>query len=368
MILKKRIEMNILLISNSFNGAYGSIHVFLKELKECLEKEHDTVYVSTCISESLDILEHGNVDFSVGFGKYMQWIDGRPLYDIKKVMHYQWIIDNPMKMELDETSQWIKYIFIDEEFYQCTAKKEKIPYLNLPLGVRQLSPVCNKAQGIVFSGQIKNANKIYSEIKQSAYEKEIKSIIDHYLENLDGSFIKIISEDKQVEKEIFGLSNSFFRAYKRIKVIQAIKEYPVYLIGDVGDEELRNRKNVHLLGKQDYGSSFFIASKYKFALNVDPNYQKCVHDRVTRSICSGTMPVSNYSVPLAQAFGENILYYHYSEVNRLEDRLHCLDAARYDEMLEKARDIVSKKFTWNACIERIKSNYQEGKTYGNLYH
>ena len=40
--------------------------------------------------------------------KYKYYFEGKPLYDIYKVSNYQWISDNPLKMNLDMDSKFLQ--------------------------------------------------------------------------------------------------------------------------------------------------------------------------------------------------------------------------------------------------------------------
>ena len=105
--------MNILLLYNIFDGANGSFQVFQEEIVEAVAK-YDNVYVSHDVSDTLRICKEINIDFSIGIGMFNQYINKCPIYDIVKVRHYQWVIDSPLKMDIDTESNGVTYICINK--------------------------------------------------------------------------------------------------------------------------------------------------------------------------------------------------------------------------------------------------------------
>jgi hypothetical protein len=114
--------VNILLIDNNFEGAYGSVRVFLSEINSCLKMMKHNVFYSRSVLESIELMRNHKIDFSLGIGKYFQKYQEVPLYEYMKVVHYQWIIDNPYKIDIDEKSEFIKYLVIDEQFSSCMSE------------------------------------------------------------------------------------------------------------------------------------------------------------------------------------------------------------------------------------------------------
>ena len=106
--------MNILFFYNDFTGAYNSIEVFQKEI--LCSVFDDRIYVSYCVNDTLEICKKINIDFSIAIGAFNQYVDDVPIYEITKIHHYQWIIDNPLKMCIDSKNELVTYVLINKDF------------------------------------------------------------------------------------------------------------------------------------------------------------------------------------------------------------------------------------------------------------
>lgn len=196
--------MNIILLDNQFEGAYGSIGVFIKEVFEELMLMGHRVFVAKTVEVAISIYEKNDVDFSIGIGKYGFVVDGKALYDRYNTMHYQWIIDNPYKIKIDYESSNITYVVIDGLFASCIEGVKNF-VLELPLGVS--SNICRenvktRTEGIVFAGQIKNPNLIYHEISEHRLKRQITDVIEQQLNQLDEPYINLLNDKvKDIEME-----------------------------------------------------------------------------------------------------------------------------------------------------------------------
>lgn len=359
--------MNILLIDNNFEGAYGSLNVFIREIQEELLLLKHHVFLSGSVDDSIRYIKENAIDFSLGLGKYNQFKNGVPIYDLLRIMHYQWIIDNPLKIKIDNNSSYIKYIVIDKLFFSCLNKRYN-KSLFFPLGVPSfhIRNYENQNRGIVFSGQIRDANKIYSDISEHYLKKKIDNVIEHQIENLEKPYINILNYETnnmtyEQKRQVFMFSNSYLRAYKREIVLSSIKEYPVYIVGENHNEKLGLKKNFTFFGKVNYRTAFKIMARYYFALNIEPNFNDGIHDRVLRSIQNGNMVVTNFNNFQNDLFKNTLLYYQYSSI---PDVIDSLSDIHYEEIREKNRQaqlVVEREFGWNSIIQKIIENYRESE-------
>lgn len=358
--------MNVLLLYNKFDGANGSFQVFQDEIVEAVSK-YDKVYVSYDVSDTLRICKEINIDFSIGIGMFNQYINKRPIYDVVKVRHYQWVIDSPLKMDLDTESNGVTYICINKDFSFAMGNVKNTP-LFLPLGYKGDSnrrPIIKK-RGIVFCGQIKD-EKIAYESLNSTCKKLVSMFMEEYRDNLDSSFEKMFFSyfskvPLETQKQLFRPLNSYFRALKRKLVISSIEEYPVYILGEAFDKDISSQKNVQLLGKYDYSETWNIVSEYEFSLNIDPNYYNAIHDRVIRSISYGTIPVTVENNWCKCALGESAIYYRFNDLMKIESQLESCEGTDYVERLQELQ-IREKVFLWENIMKQIKEHVRYGISY-----
>lgn len=355
--------MNILLLYNIFDGANGSFQVFQDEIVEAVAK-YDNVYVSHDVSDTLRICKEINIDFSIGIGMFNQYINKCPIYDIVKVRHYQWVIDSPLKMDIDMESNGVTYICINKAFSYAIENVKNTP-LFIPLGYNEDSNRRQKVKnrGIVFCGQIKNERMAYESF-DGIYKNLVSMFVEEYRDNLDSSFEQMFFSyfskmPLETQKQLFRPLNSYFRALKRKLVISSIKEYPVYILGEVFDEDISSQKNVCLLGKHDYSETWNMVSEYEFSLNIDPNYYNAIHDRVIRSILYGTIPVTLENDWCKRVFGESAIYYRFKDLTKIESQIEACDGTDYVERLH-ALQIREKEFLWENILKQIKECVRYG--------
>ena len=354
--------MNILLLYNDFDGAYGSLAVFQKEMITT-SGEDLRLFVSYSTEETIDICNRNSVDFSLGIGEFNQYVNGVPIYDKTGVYHYQWIIDNPLKSYIDTNSHRIVYILINKEHVFNLGVTKNKP-LFMPIGIKSKSSktVCDERQeGIVFSGQIKDNTELLTTLYDELSDKNIKVFIDEYRERLSDSFEKKFNVffgelPIKEKKRIFRPLNTYFRSLKRKKVIQSIKNYPVYIIGDVFDDEVIKQHNVHPLNKLSYDQIWKSVSRYKYSINVNPNFHDGIHDRILRSILCGTIPISEESNWCQEVFGGNMIFYKYENA-QIEDEIATIDDDERFAMISNLRNSVMC-FEWSILLKTIEENYK----------
>ena len=359
--------MRILLLNNNFTGAYGSQEIFLQEIYHSLRLEGFEVFISESVEESIKYLRHKGIDLSIGMGQYLQYIGKKPLYELFKTPHYQWIIDNPCKVGYDKQSQFIKYLIIDREFellMSSAVHKTFFASLGVPEENNSAIDMKNKKDGLVFSGQIRNSFDLKQAITCHKEKKRLVRITESLMERLDNSFIQIFcNETKDVDdilrQKLFPILNSFFRAYKREYVISHITEYPVTIIGDVQNKQILAQKNITCLGAMPYQTAARKISEYKYALDVEPNFKSGVHDRVARTALNGTLPIANHSQYLQDLFGENILFYCYADIADIENKILNCDPESFECRIENMQKIIVENFSWSALLKHIINDFNK---------
>ena len=237
--------MNILMLFNNFNGAYGSLKIFQDEIVSSVS-DGDRIFISYSSAETLKICRNYAINFSLGIGMFDQYIGGLPVYEVTGVRHFQWIIDNPLKIDVDAKSSLITYVLINKGFIHNLIPCKNRP-LFIPIGIigkYKSIDLKNKKEGIVFSGQIKKAVFAEDVFFNGEQGEAIKLFCEEYENKLDVSFESSFYRHfgwlpLDVQKKIFRPINTYFRAKKREIVIKSIIDYPVYIMGDVMDEDIK---------------------------------------------------------------------------------------------------------------------------------
>ncbi len=361
--------MNILILDNSFPGAYGSFGVFLREIGSALDAMGHRVVVSRSATESAQVLNAEQVDFSLGIGRFGQFLDGVPLYDAFGVRHYQWIVDCPYKTVLDAHSAFVKYLFIDAGFSQTAPKLKRAPLI-LPLGVPPVAPtkrsISSSKCELVFVGQIRDSSHIFAEIQANKRRTEIMAVLDYCVENLDSPFLRnflsaTVGLSEEMRANMFGPVNSFVRAYKREYVLSYITGCQVSVIGEVSSPTVISRRNVRFLGKLPYAEAFEMIRSYRYALNVEPNFNEGWHDRVLRAPFCGALPVTNRRLDVGEdnCLQDNMVTYDYGAVEEINDRMDALSAAEVGARIDRMKGMIGRRYGWTAVLSRIIEDMKE---------
>ncbi len=355
--------MNILLLYNDFGGAYGSLAVFQKEMISA-NADGIILFVSYSAEETIEICKKNSIGFSLAIGEFNQYIDGVPVYDKTGIHHYQWLIDNPLKSYIDSKSRFITYILVNKEHVLNIGLIQNKPIF-MPIGIT-LNPLdvvcCKRIEGIVFSGQIKDTTESLNVLFERFSDKTIKAFIEEYSYKLSDSFEKKFNDyfgelPIKERKYIFRHLNTYFRSLKRKKIILSIKNYPVFIIGDVCDEEVIKQHNVHPLNKVSYNQIWKFVSGFLYSININPNFHDGIHDRVLRSILYGTIPISEESNWCREVFGDNMIFYTYENA-QIENKLDLLDDNDRFEMIYNLSKSL-KSFEWRFLLKVIEENYKQ---------
>ena len=88
------------------------------------------------------------------------------------------------------------------------------------------------------------------------------------------------------------MTNEYIRIEKRIWVIEHIYDLPIDILSDDFGNDIKN-SNASFLPTIAYEKLSKFINEYSFAVNVDPNYHACIHDRFIKTISSGTVCVTN---------------------------------------------------------------------------
>lgn len=289
--------ITILGLNNNFYGSYSSNQVFFSELMEAFMEYGVRVVTANTLEEAVYLYETENISFSIGFSKYKYFLDGKPLYEIYQKMNYQWISDNPLKMNLDVDSKWMKYIFIDYEYHMMLKHDSPNKYLFRPLGFleRNLKDCHEKNGRVIIPCKIRNLNDIYRKISESKDSVLMKRFLEQY--DRDSSYVRLLSDffaQEQVydEEGFFRLTNEYIRVEKRIWVIEHIYDLPVNVLSDNCGNIIKN-PNVSFLPTVSYEKIGALINEYSFVINVDPNYHSCIHDRFIKAVSSGSVCITN---------------------------------------------------------------------------
>lgn len=290
-------QVTILGLNNNFYGSYSSNQVFFDELVEAFSNCGVRVITATTLGEAVNLYETEDISFSISFSKYKYFLDGIPLYEIYHKMNYQWVSDNPLKMNLDVNSKWMKYIFIDDEYPLMLEHDSPNEYLFRPLGFleRNLMECQEKNGRVIIPCKIRNLNDLYRKINESDESFLMKKFLEQY--DRDSSYIKSIScffdHEHICDKEaFFRLTNEYTRVEKRLWAIEHVYGWPVDVLSNDCGNVIKN-PNVRFLPTVAYEEIRTLINAYSFVINVDPNYHSCIHDRFVKAVSSGSVCITN---------------------------------------------------------------------------
>ena len=357
--------LNILVFNNNFLGSYGSNQIFFQELCSAIDMEGHHVFCASSFEEAESIVKAHAIDFSISFGQYKHQKDGKCFYDMYSIPHYQWISDNPKKMNIDEESPFIHYIFIDDEFPLHIQKLYNRP-LYLPLGcipkINSLLDHTNyKEDAVLFPAQIRDIKPIENDIQNSQFRNLITQFLSEF--DYDSSYIlqlnqfiqKHFRDKMDCPKEFFSLTNSYLRIKKRIMVVSSIKNKRIFIAGRRPDICFPEDTKIEFLGEVPYEKIEALMSKYKYVLNVDPNYHSCYHDRLVRSLNAGSVCITNENNKISKATGYSASY-RFSELGSLGDLIRTIDE-HYDKVLIEQQRF-AKGLDWKCSVQQIVQNWQ----------
>ena len=354
-------DMCVLALNNNFYGSYQSNQIYFAELVDAISKAVKDVYVAADISEAQKILENHHIDFSISFGKYFYSVNDVPLYDMYDLPHYQWVSDNPLKMNIDHQSKNIRYIFIDGEFYEV-AKPLKSRPLIIPLGYPTFENNCEvveKIDAVLIPAKIRNIDDICNVIENDTERKLLWDFIESYQINTSfiNAFINFIESNKISSPEhFFRVTNEYFRVKKRLAVVNSITEKPVHILGRDYGNKFSNMENIVYLEPLNFIQAVMMMSKYRYVVNIDPNYHSSIHDRFIRTIASNSVGLTNSN----RIWNSNLNFiYDFLSPNTINDIILNIDKC-YENTLFQEKQI-ARYFSWENAVARIIDNFIFGK-------
>ena len=353
-------KLNVLFLNNNFYGSYASNQVFLLETVQAFKSLGVVVRVVSSIDDAVKAYKEFRPDFTMCFSKYFFFVNGNPLYEIYGVPHYQWISDNPLKMGLDMDSPFIHYIFIDKEFSLVADVVNKPLYL--PLGYLEhcaLLPNPEAINAVLVPCKIRNLDNLTTTIMELPQKKEILEFLEQY--DYNSSFIKAFTsycymhEIKNVEK-FFRITNEYVRVKKRLMVVNSIESHKVYIVGDDFGNNLKCKSGVTFIPPKPYKEIGNLMNRFRFIINVDPNYHACIHDRFIRAVSSGSCCISNYNEIMA---GWNRNIYNIDQLGQLNSLLEYCDL-NWECIVAEQREKV-KHFSWQQSAKAIIRHFYTGE-------
>lgn len=353
------VDIAVLVYNNTFSSLYDVFPFFFQEILETFRLLNIKTYSVKNVEQAIYVMQNFKVDFSIGLGIFDFYYNNIPVYDIFKIPHYQWIFDNPLKVNIDFNSLNVKYVFIDYEFPKVIGNLKK-KYIVIPLGYfpsKYSKFRTDKINAVLFPGQVRNLKDIIKKIDVSEYKNEIYDFINNY--NYDDSYISELCKktkncSPEKKKELFYLTNSFIRTHKRIKIIESIKLVPVYVLDEQTDNEI-NSANVHFIGRCPYSQLEETMSNYKYILNIDPNFHACIHDRVFRGINAGSIVFSNYNYCINA--NKKFPYVYYFGGESTVDDLIDSYATKLFEVYEAQKEFIAP-FSWFEGITKIVNDFK----------
>lgn len=357
-------KLNILVFNNNFMGSYGSNQVFYQELCQAIHEQGNNLYCATSFAEGEEIVKSIDIDFSISFGQYKIQEENIKFYDKYAIPHYQWVSDNPFKMNIDSESPYIHYIFIDDDFPLHTKKLVNRP-LFLPLGC--IGPVGskyssdNKIDAILFPAQIRDIGAIKDEIEHSPYREMILNFLkevdydDSYIVQLN-KFARNNFTEEEIPLEFFSLTNSYLRTNKRIMTVSSITGKKVVVVGQKPEIKFPDACDIEFLGKVEYVNIEKMMAQYRYVLNVDPNYYSCFHDRFVRAINAGSICITNENRKISSQTGFSACY-RFSELDSLPHLLTVLQENYFDILQEQQAFI--RGLNWRSSVLNIMQHFLE---------
>ena len=347
----------VLALNNNFFGSYQSNQVYFTELVEAIGHVVKKVYIATDNSEAQKIIGNHHIDFSIAFGKYCYSIDDLPIYDKYNLPHYQWVSDNPLKMNIDHQSKNIRYIFIDEEFYKV-ANPLKVQPLIIPLGCPRVEDdyaATEKIDAVLIPAKIRNISEICNIIDNDADRKLLWEFIESYRINTSfiNAFINFINRNKVSSTEhFFRVTNEYFRVKKRMSVVNSITVKPVHILGKDYGNIFLNRQNIVYLKPHNFVQAVKMMSTYRYVINIDPNYHFSIHDRFIRTVASNSVGLTNAN----GIWGSNQKFlYNFLSPYVINDEILNISKC-YDETLFHEKQI-ARYFSWENAVAQIVDNF-----------
>ncbi len=350
--------MNVLCLRNNFTGGYHAFKTFYDEILDGFEKLGVNVFVADSVTEAMKFYETESIDFSLNIGKYFFFLNDIPLYDVFKIVNYEWIIDNPLKYNADTKSIYNRLIMIDSEFLSIDGFYRS-DYMVLPLGGPHFEyNEVKRKNAVLVPWRIKSLSDLTIKIEESPFPNEILDFIHNY--DYDSSYISFfnqyLNECKSIKDRVlfFRLTNDYIRADKRIRMVNAIHDYPVVIVTDEHCKEIIG-DNVSYLPTGDFLTTLDLQRQYRYVLNSNPNYYMSLHERVTHAIANGAVVVTDENALLTDI--NFPLRIKQSNLGALDELIHYADQ-NFVQLLNKQRNCVFE-YRMENTLKKIIMNCHE---------
>lgn len=357
-------NIKVLVLENNFSGGHGAFPCFNKELISGFVNNGIEVYVANDASKAMEIYENNDISFSVNIGVYAYYFNGQPLYEKYKILNYQWIIDNPIryiKYNIDFDSKYNRLIYIDRDFFKVKSRED---YLWLSLGGpnNSYSDIVERENAVLVPMDIRDTPEaLLNKIEDESMRELVCDFVKDF--DFDGSFLEqcqsFINERGIKERNEFILvTNAYTRIQKRIMLISSIKRHKVYIASDAHNPHISG-ENIFYLPTGDFYNTLELQKKYKFVLNGTPNYDYCVHERITYASCNGAVVISDANAYLNELGFPGVV--KYSQLDKMDDIIDGLNA-NFEDVRGKQRRI-TENYKMQEAVKHIVDDYLKGAFY-----
>jgi len=351
-------DVSVLCLRNPWDGGYQCFDVFYRDTISSFDRMRVNCCIASTYDEACKILSTKRIDFSLSIGKYQFYRDGLALYDRFKITNYEWIIDNPFKYSENTESEYNRLIMIDSEF-KLMPGFDRPDYLTLPLGMpdEQYPSGNERKKGILVPWKLRDLSVLKRNIDDSPMSKDIWRFIDSFdnEKSFIRQFVPFLEECSIADDRMFfRLANDYIRMKKRINMLNSIKEYPLVLLSDQSFPFLKG-KNISYLQTGDYMTTLSLQKKYKYVLNNNPNYDMCLHDRVSHACANGATVISDESTFLRQIGFP--LTVRYSKFDEIDEMVLCADECGKDYGLQQRKCLEAYRMT-NVLSELIMYHFE----------
>ena len=355
-------KLNVLLLKDKYNGAYNSFEQFYENIEYMFQKNGDSVFVAYSVQEAYKLIRDKKISFTINVGQYNFLLNGKPLYDILKVMNYQWIIDNPLRYpKLDYISAYNRFIMIDLRFCDYIAGISK-KSINLPIPFFYVGSSNTKIDAIFAPLKIKEKSQVLANILDEKELILVNDFITHY--NYNESFHANFSEfikNNEIENlsHFFEMTNGYIRVEKRIRLLNSIRNKRIIVASNRPNDVTFN-DNIIFIDPLDYTEVMNEIGKYKYVLNCNPNFDYCLHDRISYSICRDTVIISDKNELLDEL--DFPLSFQYDKFFEIDYILDNISIGEYYRILEKQKQCIAK-YSMENIVEKIIEDFS---LYGNI--
>lgn len=325
-------DIKILVLKNNFSGSFNSFSVLYEELMNGLENLGIKFYCANNVIDAKKVMDNENISFSICIGKYEFFYNEKPLYNIYKIVNYQWIIDNPLKYDLDSGSKYNRLIMIDREFLSLRGFN-RYDYLILSHGMPEFRfEEKSRENGILVPMKIMDMDELIERIRKSEEQKNVLSFLKSY--EWDVSFIKqynlfVETHEIKDEKLFFRLCNSYVRSKKRIDMINSVKCCKLYVLSDKRNKYLVGN-NIEYLPATGFKDTIKLMQEYKYVLNSNPNFNQCLHERISYALANGAVVITEENLLLKDIdFPVRIKYSDFNRIDCMINDLSCSEDYNY---------------------------------------